>query len=106
MMPRIDVGGSSSGTQIGFTAYGTGGQRVYFEGINGTEGTSTNGNYVDMFAYDEVAVNTAGNNAEMGIVARGVHGGQQCRDGPARGDDGVRRQVGRQHVSRLGRHQL
>ena len=65
-MQRIDVGGSSSGTQIGFTAYGTGGQRVYFEGINGTEGTSTNGNYVDMFAYDEVAVNTAGNNAEMG----------------------------------------
>ena len=65
-MQRIDVGGSSSGTQIGFTTYGTGGQRPYFEGINGTEGTSTNGNYVDMNAFDEVAVNTVGNNAEMG----------------------------------------
>src|SRR5688572_25670548 len=65
-MSRIDVGGSASGTQVGFTAYGTGGQRPYYEGINGTEGTGGNGNYVDMYAYDEVAVNTVGNNAEMG----------------------------------------
>jgi hypothetical protein len=65
-MNRIDVGGSASGTQVGFTAYGTGGQRPYYEGINGTEGTDSNGNYVDMYAYDEVAVNTVGNNAEMG----------------------------------------
>jgi hypothetical protein len=65
-MSRIDVGGSASGTQVGFTAYGTGGQRPYYEGINGTEGTDGNGNYVDMYAYDEVAVNTVGNNAEMG----------------------------------------
>ena len=65
-MSRIDVGGSASGTQVGFSAYGTGGQRPYYEGINGTEGTGGNGNYVDMNAYDEVAVNTVGNNAEMG----------------------------------------
>jgi hypothetical protein len=65
-MSRIDVGGSASGTQTGFTAYGTGGQRPYYEGINGTEHASSNGNYVDMYAYDEVAVNTVGNNAEMG----------------------------------------
>ena len=65
-MSRIDVGGSASGTQVGFTAYGTGGQRPYYEGINGTENVSGNGNYVDMNAYDEVAVNTVGNNAEMG----------------------------------------
>ena len=57
-MSRIDVGGSAAGTQVGFTAYGTGGQRPYYEGINGTEGTGGNGNYVDMNAYDEVAVNT------------------------------------------------
>jgi hypothetical protein len=63
---RIDVGGSASGTQVGFSAYGTGGQRPYYEGLNGTEGTANNGNYVDMYAYDEVAVNTVGNNAEMG----------------------------------------
>ena len=65
-MSRIDVGGSASGTQVGFTAYGTGGQRPYYEGINGTEHANGNGNYVDMYAYDEVAVNTVGNNAEMG----------------------------------------
>ncbi|MCC7417483.1 MAG: TonB-dependent receptor [Acidobacteria bacterium] len=65
-MNRIDVGGSAAGTQVGFTAYGTGGQRPYYEGINGTENTTGNGNYVDMNAYDEVAVNTVGNNAEMG----------------------------------------
>ena len=34
------------------------------------------------------------------------HGRQQRRNGAARRDDGVRRQVGRQHLSRLGRHQL
>ena len=65
-MSRIDVGGSASGTQVGFTAYGTGGQRPYYEGINGTENVDGNGNYMDMNAYDEVAVNTVGNNAEMG----------------------------------------
>jgi hypothetical protein len=63
---RIDVGGSTAGTQTPFTTYGTGGQRPYFEGINGTEGTGSMGNYPDMFAFDEVAVNTVGNNAEMG----------------------------------------
>jgi hypothetical protein len=65
-MNRIDVGGSTAGTQTGFTAYGTGGQRPYYEGINGTEGTNSNGNYVDMSSFDEVAVNAVGNNAEMG----------------------------------------
>ncbi|MBI4486460.1 MAG: TonB-dependent receptor [Acidobacteria bacterium] len=65
-MERIDVGGSTAGTQTQFSAYGTAGQRPYYEGINGTEGTGANGNYVDMNAYDEVAVNTVGNNAEMG----------------------------------------
>ncbi len=63
---RIDVGGSAAGTQVGFTAYGTGGQRPYYEGINGTEGTNSNGNYVDTASFDEVAVNAVGNNAEMG----------------------------------------
>ena len=65
-MTRIDVGGSTAGTQTSFTAYGIGGQRPYFEGINGTEGTGSIGNYPDMNAFDEVTVNTVGNNAEMG----------------------------------------
>ncbi|MGH9218168.1 MAG: carboxypeptidase-like regulatory domain-containing protein, partial [Vicinamibacterales bacterium] len=38
-MSRIDVGGSTSGTQTTFTTYGTTGQRPYYEGINGTEFT-------------------------------------------------------------------
>ena len=65
-MSRIDVGGSTSGTQTTFTAYGTTGQRPYYEGINGTEFTNAQGNYPDMNAFEEVAVNTVGNNAEMG----------------------------------------
>jgi hypothetical protein len=65
-MSRIDVGGSASGTQTAFTAYGTTGQRPYYEGINGTEFTNAQGNYPDMNAFEEVAVNTVGNNAEMG----------------------------------------
>ena len=65
-MSRIDVGGSTSGTQTTFTAYGTTGQRPYYEGINGTEFTTANGNYPDMNAFEEVVVNTVGTNAEMG----------------------------------------
>ncbi len=65
-MSRIDVGGSTSGTQTTFTTYGTTGQRPYYEGINGTEFTNANGNYPDMNAFEEVAVNTVATNAEMG----------------------------------------
>jgi len=65
-MSRIDVGGSTAGTQTSFTAYGTTGQRPYYEGINGTEFTAANGNYPDMNAFEEVVVNTVGTNAEMG----------------------------------------
>ena len=65
-MTRIDVGGSTSGTQTTFTTYGTAGQRPYYEGINGTEFTNANGNYPDMNAFEEVAVNTVATNAEMG----------------------------------------
>ena len=66
-LSRIDVGGSTSGTQTGYTAYGTTGQnRPMIEGINSTEGTGAFGNYVDMSTFDEVAVNAAGNTAEMG----------------------------------------
>ena len=56
----------SSGTQTTFTTYGTAGQRPYYEGINGTEFTNANGNYPDMNAFEEVAVNTVATNAEMG----------------------------------------
>lgn len=54
---RFDVGGSTAGTQTGYTAYGsTGGQgRVQLDGTNTTEGTSAAGFYMDYGAFDEVS---------------------------------------------------
>lgn len=64
-MSRIDVGGSTNGTQQGFVVYGTSGQvRVIFEGINATEATGAFGNYPDVGGMEEVQVNTAAHSAE------------------------------------------
>ncbi|MDO8680467.1 MAG: TonB-dependent receptor [Acidobacteriota bacterium] len=64
-MNRIDVGGSTNGTQQGYTVYGTSGQvRVIFEGINATEGTNAFGNYPDVGGMEEVQMNTAAHSAE------------------------------------------
>jgi outer membrane receptor protein involved in Fe transport len=64
-MNRIDVGGSTNGTQQGFTVYGTSGQvRATIEGINATENTGAFGNYPDVGAMEEVVVNTAAHSAE------------------------------------------
>ncbi|MBI4478354.1 MAG: TonB-dependent receptor [Acidobacteria bacterium] len=67
-LSRIDVGGSASGTQTGFSVYGTSGQnRPMVEGINSTEGTGAFGNYVDYGSYDEVAVATGAHGADMAV---------------------------------------
>jgi hypothetical protein len=64
-MNRIDVGGSTNGTQQGYTVYGTSGQvRVIFEGINATENTGAFGNYPDVGSMEEVQMNTAAHSAE------------------------------------------
>lgn len=64
-MSRIDVGGSTNGTQQGFTSYGTTGQvRASIEGINATEATGAFGNYPDVGAMEEVVINTAAHSAE------------------------------------------
>lgn len=64
-MNRIDVGGSTNGTQQGFTSYGTTGQvRASIEGINATEATGAFGNYPDVGAMEEVVINTAAHSAE------------------------------------------
>jgi hypothetical protein len=64
-MNRIDVGGSTNGTQQGFTTYGTAGQvRASIEGINATEATGAFGNYPDVGAMEEVQINTAAHSAE------------------------------------------
>jgi len=53
---RFDVGGSTAGTQTGYTSYGAGGQnRVQIDGANTTEGTSAAGFYFDYGAFDEVS---------------------------------------------------
>jgi hypothetical protein len=64
-MARIDVGGSTNGTQQGFVVYGTSGQvRVIFEGLNATEATGAFGNYPDVGGMEEVQMNTAAHTAE------------------------------------------
>jgi outer membrane receptor protein involved in Fe transport len=64
-MNRIDVGGSTNGTQQGFVVYGTTGQvRASIEGLNATEATGAFGNYPDVGAMEEVQINTAAHSAE------------------------------------------
>ena len=66
-MTRIDVGGSTSGTQT--SLHRVRHRRpaaVLRRASTAPKAPTVNGNYVDMNAYDEVAVNTVGNNAEMG----------------------------------------
>ena len=65
---RIDVGGSTAGTQTGYTSYDArGGQnRVTIDGLVTTEGTDAIGVYVDYGSFDEVSVGTASHPADMG----------------------------------------
>lgn len=64
-MNRIDVGGSTNGTQQGFVTYGTTGQvRASIEGLNATEATGAFGNYPDVGGMEEVQINTAAHSAE------------------------------------------
>ncbi|HEY2149959.1 MAG TPA: carboxypeptidase regulatory-like domain-containing protein [Vicinamibacterales bacterium] len=64
---RIDVGGSTAGTQTGYSAYDTKADqhRPMIEGIVNTEGTSAAGFYYDYGAFDEVSVGTGTSSAEM-----------------------------------------
>ena len=84
-MARIDVGGSTNGTQQGFVVYGTSGQvRVIFEGLNATEATGAFGNYPDVGGMEEVQVNTAAHTAEAstpGVQSQFISksGGNQFR---------------------------
>lgn len=60
-----DVGGSTMGTQVGYRAYGLGGQqKVYLDGVDLTEGNSGGSLYGDYGSWDEVQVTAAGNSAE------------------------------------------
>lgn len=84
-MNRIDVGGSTNGTQQGFVVYGTSGQvRASIEGLNATEATGAFGNYPDVGAMEEVQINTAAHSAEAstpGVQSQFISksGGNQYR---------------------------
>src|SRR5262245_31843479 len=63
---RIDVGGSTMGTQTTYFAYGYSGQnRPLIEGINTTEGTSAAGFYLDYGSFEEVFIGAAATSDEM-----------------------------------------
>jgi len=67
-LQRIDVGGSSSGTQTTYYVYGTTGQnRPMVEGINSTEGTGAFGNYVDYGSFEEIAIGSGASTAESPV---------------------------------------
>ena len=69
---RFDVGGSTAGTQTGFTAYGSGGQnRVQVDGANTTEGTAAAGFYFDYGAFEEISFG-ASNAADAQMPTPGV----------------------------------
>ncbi len=65
-MARIDVGGSTAGTQTGYTAYGVSSQtKPVIEGIIGLEGAGAVGFYYDYGSFEEISVGAAGQGAEM-----------------------------------------
>ncbi|MBI4477779.1 MAG: TonB-dependent receptor, partial [Acidobacteria bacterium] len=69
---RFDVGGSTAGTQTGYTAYGSSGQnRVQVDGANTTEGTAAAGFYFDYGAFEEISFG-ASNAADAQMPTPGV----------------------------------
>ena len=64
----FDVGGSHTGTQTGFLAYGISQQRTTrIEGVNTTENTDANAGYFDFGSFEEFQVGGAGNGAEQDV---------------------------------------
>src|SRR5688572_11301363 len=114
-MSRIDVGGSTSGTQTTFTTYGTTGQRPYYEGINGTEFTNANAKMGPPGVMMVFVVKSGGNayhgsaginysdgdwqsfNIDAEQIARGVEGG-----GGLRPQDTNRLTLSRDSFAQLG----
>ena len=64
-MEGYDVGGSHTGTQTGFQAFGFGDQhRTLLEGINVTETTSGNAGYFDYGSFEDFQLGGSGNMGE------------------------------------------
>jgi len=65
-MQGYDVGGSHTGTQTGYLAYGVGDQnKTMIEGINVTESTAANAGYFDFGSFEEFQLGAAGNLGEQ-----------------------------------------
>jgi outer membrane receptor protein involved in Fe transport len=65
-MTGYDVGGSHTGTQTGFLAYGVSQQRTTrIEGVNTTEATDANAGYFDFGSFQEFQLGGAGNMADQ-----------------------------------------
>ncbi|MBK5257505.1 MAG: TonB-dependent receptor [Vicinamibacteria bacterium] len=65
-MQAYDVGGSHTGTQTGYLAYGVGDQnKTMIEGINVTESTAANAGYFDFGSFEEFQLGAAGNLGEQ-----------------------------------------
>ena len=64
---RLDIGGSTFGTQWGTETYGfpDDQNRIVFDGIQTTEGSYGAGMYMDFGAFEEVQISTASHKAEM-----------------------------------------
>ncbi len=66
MVGRMDVGGSTAGTQTSYVAYGVQGQnKPVVEGVIAIEGSSSTGFYYDYGSFDEVNIGAASQSAEM-----------------------------------------
>jgi hypothetical protein len=65
---RVDVGGSTAGTQTGYSAYDTKSDqhRPMVEGMVLTEGTNAAGFYYDYGSFSEVSVSSGSHAADMG----------------------------------------
>jgi outer membrane receptor protein involved in Fe transport len=67
-LQRVDVGGSTAGTQTGYSSYDTKADqhRPMIEGIVMTEGTGAAGFYYDYGSFSEVSVGSGSHSADMG----------------------------------------
>jgi len=68
-----DVGGSTMGTQVGYSAYGISGQvKVYLDGVDLSEGSGGGSLYGDYGSWEEVSVSAAGNGPEMASAGTAI----------------------------------
>ena len=72
-LPRVDVGGDTSGTQYPFRAYGLSGQTITtVDGVNVTDGSVGVGAHTDYGAIAEAKVAAAGHSAEVPVAGAAV----------------------------------